>query len=154
MGVYLASARPPARMSALEPVAAPDPPRAAVEAISESPAPTVPPPAAGPAPAEDTEAPSPAPPRPQKRPPSAAEHLRAADSAAAGGNHIRELYHLQTAVSLEPQNPVALLRLGRALLADRQSERACDLLARAGRKGSKEAENLHKSANCAASAPH
>src|SRR5262249_22661318 len=109
------------------------------------PAPSPPPPAPAPPPTE-----TPAPPAPEVRPsppprPTAAQVLREADAAAKVNNPIRELYLLQKAVRLEPQNPEAAFRLGRALVGNGQTELGCVELARARGLGNKSAESLYQS---------
>ncbi len=79
-----------------------------------------------------------------------ADHLRDAARYRAQGNRLRELYHLQQAVRLDPGHPTANLRLGSALLEDGQRELACARFARAGNI----ARSLYESASCAVPAPH
>jgi tetratricopeptide (TPR) repeat protein len=107
--------------------------------------------------AEPAPTPTPSPSVPATARPSgatAAAHLREADAYAEKGNRIKELFHLQQAVRIEPGNTVALYRLGRALLEDGQADLGCEKLARAIQLGSKPSESLYDSSGCGTSAPH
>ena len=86
--------------------------------------------------------------------PTAATHLREAEAFAARGNHLKELFHLQQAVRLEPGNAQALFLLGRSLLEDGQAALGCEKLGRARELGNKSAESLYQSATCEARPPH
>ena len=91
---------------------------------------------------------------PRSARPTAASHLREAAAYADKGNHIKELFHLQQAVRLEPANAEALFRFGSALLNQGRADLGCEKLARAAQLGSKQAETLQESAGCPPRAAH
>jgi serine/threonine protein kinase len=107
---------------------------------SPSPSPS-PPPSPSPSPAP---VPSPAPSPVRAASPTAADHLRDAARHRAAGNRIKELFHLQQALKLDPRNRDARYRLGAALLEDGQHDLGCRQLVRAGNIG----ESLRESSGC------
>jgi serine/threonine-protein kinase len=133
------------RKPASAPASAPVPDAATVTS-APPPAPNPPP---DPVPASistSVTAPPPPPPPPPPHVRTADDEIRDAARFHAAGNTIKERFHLQEAVRLEPHNTRALYLLGAALIADGQIDLGCQKLRLALARN--DAKSLYESSSC------